>query len=157
MVSKKPSWCAMSVTLSASYTKPGPQLRVDLGELGRRDAVAAQPFDLGQDGVFDGRQRLALGDDGVDRVEKRMFGRQQRAAHSRGQAAIDQRAIQPRAALRPRHAALDQMLRPAAPFRTASATSSGKNVAVGERRRVKRAFQYAVVPSFRSITRRSAC
>ena len=49
-------------------------------------------------------ERRAVGRRRRDGVEKRLLGRQQRAGHRRCEAALDERAIQPRAALRRRHA-----------------------------------------------------
>ncbi len=148
----------MSVTLAVSYTSRARSCACTLVELGRGDAVAAQPIDLPQNRVLDGGKGLPLGDDGVDAVEKRLLrsaaARRRRSRPARRRPARDRAArCAAGAPRRPSTRCSGRRRRSA----TASATSSGKKSGSENAGAWYAALQYAVVPSLRRITRRSAC
>ena len=84
--------------------QPRLQLRLGPRELRLGDAVARAPDRAPRAApTSTDAERRPVGRGRRHRVEKRLLGRQQRAGHRRGEPALDQRAIQPRAALRRRH------------------------------------------------------
>ena len=82
----------------------GAELGLGLFELAFGDPGRNEAVELVQHGVLDRGQRSPRGHRGAHRIEKRLRGRKQRAVHRRGEAAVDEPAIQSRAALGPGHA-----------------------------------------------------
>jgi hypothetical protein len=112
-----------------SIHEPRAELRARLVDSASVMPSRDSAIELAQDRFLDGGERLSLRHGGAQLIEERLCRGHQGTADGRGQPGVHQRAVEPRAPLRPRHPPADQRLRPAAPLRTASATSNGKNPA----------------------------
>ena len=95
----------MFVTLSLSNTSRARSCAFAFASSASVMPSRAHAVELLEQRRFDARRAACPRSPSTDtRVEKRLLGRQQRAGHRRRQAALDERAIEPRAALRRRHA-----------------------------------------------------
>ena len=130
IVSKYPSWCAILVTLSFSNTRRARSWFFAFCSSLGGDAVSRNVVECATAADLESAERRAVRRRDRDRVQKRLLGRQQRAAHGRCQPRVDQRAVQPRAALRRRRPeARPEVHRPSRRSARRRAPASGRNPA----------------------------